>query len=85
MLTRFIRKLAVSEHPVKHFVITLLEKKGLVALLFIVLWLVYCLSWFVLGVIGRLCSIIVAISGQLLNYFTGRQRQLRSACICPKV
>ena len=36
------------------------------------LFLVFCLSWFVcfsVGVIGRLCSVKVALPGNILYYF----------------
>ena len=40
----------------------------MIALLFFGLCLVYCLSWFALGVNGRLCSVIVALPRHLLYY-----------------
>ena len=51
--------------------IALLGTRELTALLFVGLWLVYCLSWFTLplGFIGRVCSVIVALPLALRLYF----------------
>ena len=40
----------------------------MIALFFFGLYLMYCLSWFALGVNGRLGSVIVALPRHLLYY-----------------
>ena len=61
----------VLSFSLSSIVIYLLGKSELVALFFLGLWLVSGLSLFALplGVMGRLCYMIVALPGHLLFYF----------------
>ena len=57
--------------------ITMLGKRELVALFFFDMWVfvlsVNCLFAFSVGVIDRLCSVIVALPGHLLYYFCRKE------------
>ena len=60
--------------------ITLLGKRELVegagGMLSFDLCLLHCLPWFGLGATGRICSVIVALPGHLLYYFSLRRNSL---------
>ena len=70
---------------------TLLGKKELIALHFFGLWLVYVylchgLFFLPLGIIGRLLSVIVTISGHLLyNFWRHSLRHWLASCMVMKL